>query len=314
MSEKKLPDTFGSGDKTKQNDKQLYEKDIIKYLEEKQTNFVFLFGKAGIGKSAIVASILHYLSTNINYYVEVLRNEDNIDGTGYLIGLRDDFKKQRFPKRNPSDKAPFNLDINFFRKNHDGERGNGIPITFLEMTGEKLSTVQMPKPNMTIEEKKRATGKLHQDVDVYFKADNLSMLFIMVTTPMEAGNDDILMTEFLDYISEKDSKYRDAYVFLAIAQYDKYKDKTDGLSVEKFVEKNMPNSHSRFYSKRNLYGYYTIGSVVEIDEDSINKEFHIKKLDSKSPERLFSWIYETITKKELNPLSFWEKLQSWLKF
>jgi hypothetical protein len=314
MSEKKLPDTFGGSDKTKQSDRQFSEKEVIKYLEEKQTNFVFLFGKTGIGKSAIVASILHYLSTNTNYYVEVLRNEDNTEGTSYLLGLRDDFRNQRFPARNPKDKAPFNLDINFFKKNNNGERDSGIPITFLEMTGEKLSVVQVPKPGMSPQEKLGATGKLHQDVDVYFKADNLSMLFIMVTTPIDARNDDILMTEFIDYISRKDSKYRDAYVFLAIAQFDRYKDKTDGLSVQKFVEKNMPNSNSRFYNKRNLYGYYTIGSVVEINENEKNKEIHIKKLDSKSPERLFSWIYETITKKELSPLSFWERLQSWFKF
>jgi len=32
------------------------EKEIISYLEEKQTNFVFLFGKQGRGKTAITAS------------------------------------------------------------------------------------------------------------------------------------------------------------------------------------------------------------------------------------------------------------------
>jgi len=59
---------------------------------------------------------------------------------------------------------------------------DGVPLTFLEISGEDLHKVEVAKG-----------GKLPDNVDIYFKADGLSMLFILVTTPQDASKDDTIM-------------------------------------------------------------------------------------------------------------------------
>ena len=323
MAEKKTTETFTNREKFGTKDKPSAEpvvekvsseRDIIKYLEENQTNFVFLVGKSGRGKTAIVAAILNYLSTQTQYYVEVLRSEDNNEGTKLLLELRDAFKNQEFPGRTDVTKPPFNLDINFFTRDANGNPTKGVPITFVEMSGEHLEAVQLLTDRLSVLEQTRAKGKLPTKADVYFKAANLSMLFLFVTTPESARDDDAFMNQFLDYISNKDAKYREAYSFLAITQYDKYKSKTDNLSIQDFIEKRMPLSHSRFHNRKNRFGYFSVGEVVVTDEDTDQPKLYIKTIHDKYPKQVFSWIYETITKRELEPTSFLDQWLPWLKF
>jgi len=61
-----------------------------------------------------------------------------------------------------------------------------------------------------------------------------------------------------------------------------------------------------FINKRNTFGYYSVGDVIDIKREDGTAEHNIKKINEESPQKAFDWIYRTITKKELNPKSFWK--------
>ena len=268
----------------------------IKQLEEKQSNFVFLFGDKGVGKSSMIASMLNRISSDPGFEVEVLRNESNNAGTRYVLDFRDALKSKKFPDRTENSDT-FQLDVIFYKRDSNGQRLGGTPLTFIDISGENLNTVSIKK-----------TGNFPPMVDLYFKADRIPMLFLLVTTPEKASEHDSLFNEFLDYIVSKDPKFRDSNVCLVVTQYDRFKEYTNGLQIDQFIKQRMPLSFGRFLSKKNGFTYFSVGDVQDISNDQGKSIPHIRRINEEFPLQLFEWIYETMRGEKLFPISFFDKL------
>src|SRR5213595_2023861 len=94
----------------------LTEAQQISYLENKETNFVFIFGKPAAGKTVITASLLNFLSSHCDYgnlvgiYDE--SNQSSNEGRRTLETIRRKFSEKRLPAR--TDKGSLTeIDIKF---------------------------------------------------------------------------------------------------------------------------------------------------------------------------------------------------------
>lgn len=254
------------------------EQEQIRQLQDMGTNFIFLFGKLGVGKSSITASLLHYLSTECHY--GNLEKRGNPEGQQMWEAIRRDFAGHRFPQRS-NNETVYEVECIFVPSSNYAHLTK-LPLTFLEMGGESLSRVSIMN-----------SGELPSNIDIFFKAGNLSMLFVLVTSPQEAQQDDHLLVEFLDYINQKSPRYRDARALLLVAKWDEYR----GLEgVDKFLKQNMPSTYRRLAKPTNAYGVFTVGTV----EGNLGGRPYIHQYDSRPARNVFGWIYRTLTGKKLS--------------
>jgi hypothetical protein len=257
---------------------QLSEADQINYLKKKPTNFVFLFGKQGVGKTAITASLIHYLASVCAY--------GNIEKVGDMEGkrlgerIRHLLSQDRFPDRTAMGTLT-QVDCRFVPTKKGLKELN---LTFLEMSGEDLKRVDVNEYE----------GKLPDNIDVFFKVEGLSLTFILVTSHDEASADDSLMVNFLDYLIDKSPVYRNSRVLLLISKWDKVREMHGDVDVEGFIRKNMRQTFRKIDRTANAFRHFSLGDVTDADGQPL-----IKNYDERSPEIVFEWLYRTLTGKSL---------------
>lgn len=284
-----LPEKFG--DDT-ENDtpvvstevKTLTEADQINYLEGRETNFIFIFGKPAVGKTAITASLINHLSTDCDY--GNLVGIDNGGGRILLEKIRNTIRDKRFPDRT---KVGTLTEIDFKFEPLNKSKGN-LWLTFLEMSGEDLNKVELNENN---------PSQLPTDIDVFFRANNLSMIFILVTSHQDANKDDSLMVTFLDYIIGKDLRFQNSRILLLVSQWDTFVGEID---TEEFIRTRMPLTYARLRKNSNAIRNFSMGRITTADGQP-----RIQEYDSEPAEKVFHWIYETLTGKSL--VSWWEKFR-----
>jgi hypothetical protein len=253
------------------------QQEQIKYLRNKGTNFIFLFGKQAIGKTAITASIIHYLNTECRY--GSLEKNGNRAGQILWENIRQAIADGRFPDRTGIENV-FEVE-SIFVPARNRTHLSTLSLTFLEMDGQSLAEVSVKKK-----------GKLPSNIDIYFKAGDLSMTFIMITSHDEASLDDQLMVNFLDYLNDKSSRYREARVLLLVSKWDKYEGRDN---VAEFLAQRMPQTFKRLSKPTNAYGVFSLGTI----DDEVDESPFIQKYDSKSAKSVFEWIYQTLTGKQI---------------
>lgn len=248
-----------------------------------ETNYVFIFGKPYVGKTVITTSIINYLSTESRH--GLLRIKDNKVGITFLDRAINFFRKQQFPERTVKGSLT-EVDVEFlpFRKTKDK-----LALTFLEMSGEDLRQIEFGESS---------SNRLPTGIEVFLRAEGLSKIFILVTSHDEASNDDYLMAKFLDYIIANDQHFQNSRVLLLVSKWDTFIEK---IGINDFLKSQMPLTYRKLHKNINAVAYFSIGKVSEIDGMPF-----IIKYDSKPAEKVFSWIYKTLTGKSLT--TFWDRL------
>lgn len=284
----KLEEEFGSENKETQplaiETQIITEADQINYLEGRETNFVFIFGKPAVGKTAITASIINYLSTECDH--GNLVGIDNGDGRRLLEKIRNTIRDRKFPDRTTVGTLT-EIDIKFepLKKTK-----NNLWLTFLEMSGEDLKSVELNDIS---------PSQLPTNIDVFFKANNLSMIFILVTSHDDANKDDALMVTFLDYIFGKDSRFQNSRILLLVSKWDTFVGEID---TEDFIKNRMSLTYARLRKNTNAMRNFSIGRVITADNKPLIQEYN-----GEPAEKVFHWIYETLTGSSL--ISWWEKFK-----
>jgi hypothetical protein len=263
---------------------QFSETDQINYLKKKLTNYIFLFGKQGVGKTAITASLIHYLAS--------VCEQGNIEKVGNMEGkklgerIRYLISHNRFPDRTNVGSLT-QVDCRFVPSKRNLKE---LDFTFLEMSGEDLKQVDVNEHE----------GRLPDNIDVFFKVEGLSLTFILVTSYDQASADDSLMVNFLDYLIDKSPVYRQSRVLLLISKWDEVPRSQD---VEDFIRDNMRQTFRKINRATNAFSQFSLGEVAEVDGQP-----YIRNYDDASPERVFEWLYRTLIGKNL-----FGRFESWRK-
>lgn len=254
------------------------EQEQLTYLRDKATNFIFLFGKQGEGKTAITASLIHYLNTECHY--GSLEKKGNPEGQRVWEIIKQAIARGHFPDR--TSKANVYEVESLFVPSSNHKHLSKVSLTFLEMSGESLSEVSIMK-----------SGRLPSNIDSYFKVGNLSMTFLLITSHQEAHGDDHLIVEFLDYIIQKSPRFRDARVLLLLSKWDTY---TGPENVTEFLKRQMPNTFRRLAKSTNAYGVFSLGEIAS----QVGGAPRISKYDSRPAKDVFEWLYRTLTGKRIS--------------
>lgn len=265
----------------------------IAYIENKDTDYVFLFGASQAGKTAVCASIIYYLSNPeviLGDMEEFRYDEDTrnkLTDLTLINTIREAVRSRNFPGRTMLGSLS-HINIRYRPKRRSRP---AVSMTFLEMSGEDLQKVESTKEKF---------GSLPTDIDVFFKADRnrVSMLFVLVTSHKYATRDDKLMVNFLDYIISQDSRFRDSRVLLLVSKWDTYVGDKD---IKEFVRERMPFTWAKIGKSTNAYSSFTLGKVQEVDGNPF-----IATYDEEPAEKVFHWLYHTITGKHLE--SWWSRL------
>jgi hypothetical protein len=284
------------------------ELEQIKAIEIMNTNFVFLFGGPQRGKTVVTASVVSFMYDVLESKGSAgphNRKKDNKlavktakDETGDKLLTRIlRFRAERsFPERTVliNDKDPIYLNVRF--EPNDARDHAPLNFTFLEMPGDTLNKILAPDGGR---------GDFPSSIDVFFRANDVSLSFILVTDWDSAATDDQLLSSFIEYVVSECDGFDDARFLLLVCKWDEY---DGGLSLTDFLVKSMPLTYGKLYHKKHSMSAYSIGKVTVADNKPVLKEYN-----HEYPKKVLGWLYKNITGKSPYDLGLFRSILSKLK-
>ena len=246
-------------------------------LQDRDSTFVFLFGKQQAGKTVLISSLIYHMGVDDDGALETRRRQDNLRGAAYLKSLYKSVREGYFMDRTAVGTL-YELDLKYTPIKPE------VPmnITFLEMSGEDLSKVELSSQSM---------GKLPDNIDVFMNCPDIDLVFLLVVAYDEASSQDSMMIDFLDYLKEKKVEFDLSTILLTITKWDRY----DGVfkhDVEAFVREKMPLLYSRIKADSGSIARFSIGQVSESND-------HIIRLNEERPDAIKRWLYKTTTNRKI---------------
>ena len=200
-------------------------------LRRRDTNFIFLFGSPGTGKSCITASLIYFMKVcNLGDLIVAPSNSSDAHHT--VQDMYESIQRGEFLPRTNTQVFATEIDLIFRPKNRKSAKDD-MRITFLEISGEHLTKVKINR-NMA------NSGSLPDDIETYFNCPDLNLIFFLVADHVSASRDAQTVNSFLDYVFNKDEGFDLANYLLAITKWDTY----DGVyrdNVEEFAESTIPD-------------------------------------------------------------------------
>jgi hypothetical protein len=276
-----IPSSFGKDDQSEKKESPSpppqsneTEAQYLEKLRVLQTNFLFLYGDAEAGKSAICSSLIYYLMTHPDVGKFTDRGQQSEGGQDFIRRSVDEIGQRRFLGR--TSKETVSLAGGRFAPQKKGF--SPIPLTFMEMAGEELRTLVAP----------RGTDGFPKHIDVYLNDKSLKLIFVLVVRHDTVSHEkDMMMANFIDYLRSKDESFASAKILLLVSQWDSYRgDKSIGAFVREF----LPLTHAALSYRESAISAYSVGDISTVDSRP-----YITRLNEESPARLIRWIYKTVT-------------------
>lgn len=260
--------------------KERAEQKQLEDLRLLNTNFVFMFGDAASGKSAIFSSLMYYMSATPTI--------GTISNLGLGSPERKNFTQQaiRYMAQKqflPATRTNYvNLAGGVFKpaaNPHVKDHLKSVSLTFMEMSGEDLSSI-------VIDDDERNFPK---HIDLYLGDPELKLTFVLVVSHDTIKHDkDLLFSEFIHFVRDRDDRFKETGFLLLISKWDIYK---NDLSEQEFIQKHMPLTYAQLSVNSSAMASYSVGKTATNTDD----ERFIVTLDEKSPRRVLRWLYKTIT-------------------
>lgn len=260
-------------------------------LQDRNSTFVFMFGRQQAGKTVILSSLAYHMGVDENGLLETRRRIDNLKGAAYLKQLSQSVRKGQFMNRTAVGSL-YELDLTYTPTKPE------VPMnfTFLEMSGEDLTKVELSESS---------AGQLPSDIDVYLNCPGLDSVFMIVVPYEDAEEHDYLVIDFLDYLKERKPDMDYSKILLLISKWDRYEG-TRKDEVDLFVKEQMPRTFSRLKAKKATIARYSIGEVSDDNQ-------HILNLNTERPEAVKRWLYGAVTGRRIKDEkeSIWSRLKRW---
>jgi hypothetical protein len=261
--------------------KGMSEAQSIAYIRKLNTNFVFFFGKKDTGKTALLASLLRYLSLGDSSLGEFSVNAKVNDGEGAKLASMwsKSVKERRYPHRSAKGGV---IHINgVFKPTKRGKPD--VDMTFLEMAGEDVHSIEMTEKDV---------GFLPSHVDVYLRMSGVKILFILAAPFDDAEQYDEIYADFIRYVRGQDTAASSAHIILLVTKWDQNSNRN--LDVMDFVKSNLPETYKLIRNPKHIVGAYSLGRTIVAD-----REAYIEEFNDAYPEELTRKIYRIFTGKEL---------------
>lgn len=264
----------------------------IREIQRRNTNYIFLFGAPGRGKTVITSSIVNFLSSvESEGQLSPFDVKEGVDkGNALLRKILWVFGQQRFPDRTALTENHEPIDVNVRFVPNDSKQ-KPVNMTFLEMSGESLTVIDAPQGGR---------GALPSSINVFFNTKDVSISFILVTEHSKAAEDDQLIASFINFVRDENKTFSNSRFLLLVTKWDNY---DGGLSVSEFVKLNMRLTYAKLHDKRHSISDFTVGEV-----GLAGGEPFLKSFNPNPSKGVINWIYSNIYGHPIYKASKWKKI------
>ena len=259
-------------------------------IKHKDSNFVFFFGTAESGKSAILATMLYYMRAKAGDVRPRVGTPNTKDAEVMLYDYFENIRQGKLPMSTHRDQVT-RLDL-VFEPNNKSKKVPPINLTFLEMSGENHNEI-------------RRGGQLHSSIES-FLTSNLPLVFILVTSFDKAHQDDVLINTFLDKLESYQKNLKSIHLILVVSKWDKSGQTfiKDEAILDEFISTRLPMTSTRLDNYGLVKTFYTVGELDPIEDDKVTS------LSLDTAATLSNWLYESVVGYPLNyEGTFWERLK-----
>lgn len=189
---------------------------------KENTNYVFMYGAPGVGKSSLLASMCFYLQQS-----DYIRLRKNITSREEFNLLRQEWLERYAEMQYPPVSRRgdiFEIDIGIQKVGSDSV----LPLTFLEVSGEDLRLLE----NRFYDEKGEAMVVSFVD---YIKR---SKMVLLVTSPETMRKDEYSFDEFFELMIKNDVSKP---VGIVVTKIDHFVNKEE--LFEDYFKRNMPSTY-----------------------------------------------------------------------
>ena len=237
----------------------------------KNTNYIFIFGYTGAGKSTVLTAINMYMR---QHYRVILNQAENQDGIRLIHQMMRDVEEGQFPL--PTSIGMITEYDTAFRM-----EGEDVNLTFLEMAGEDLKKVDVE------------TGEegLPEAVRAYLTCPNISISFLLVADfdRVVSKKEDKLILQFLSYLyNEKIDLSR---VGVVLSKFDR--GRTD-MDVEEVIQTHLPQVDKWLTSGDIAQPRVFPFSIGKIKEYS-NRKDEIEEINLEDCSELVPWLHTVLS-------------------
>lgn len=242
--------------------------------------FVFLFGSPAAGKTVVLGSVIqamHRPEVQGRLFIHGAGDGYFKHGLALWEQIRRAFDNKQFPSRTKAGGT-----IQLHARFEPSSNANPVDLIFLEMAGEDLKKVMITD---------QGGRSLPLHIGQFLKIPNLKIVFIVTTSWQEAGKDDFMINDFLDYVNETAPHLVENRIILLVTKWDTNPNSTT-LSIDDFVRQKMPKTYNKISAKRNIIQPFSVGKIVAFEGGGGDI---IASFDYSASQRLFARIYETFT-------------------
>jgi len=270
----RIPITIGK----KRKERKVLKKEHTS-LQAKNSNFIFVFGYTGSGKTTVLAAIDLYIRRK---YAKTINPTGNKDGINHINKIVRNITFGEFPNATPAGTI-VEYDVALTHPVSD----ETVNLTFIEMAGEDLRKINT-------DDEDGGTGELRSEIKKYLTCPDISMSFLLIADykeRIETLREDDLFMNFFGYVRNLEVPLKNVGVI--VSKFDK--ELTDRLFLNDVVEDYLPQTR-RFMENKSIIENakifpFSIGEVVQEEGD----EPRITAIDLRDTDAVVSWLFDSFS-------------------
>lgn len=237
----------------------------------KNTNYVFMFGYTGAGKSTVLTAINMYMR---QHYRVILNQGENQKGIRLIHQMMRDIEDGQFPQPTSIGQIT-EYDTAFMMEGQD------VNLTFLEMAGEDLKKVDVD------------TGEegLPESVKNYLKCEGISISFLLVADyeRVVSRKEDKLILQFLSYLYNEGVDM--SRVGVILSKFDRGRTE---MNIEEVIRTYLPQVDKWLTSGDIQQPRVFPFSIGDVDTHAGRKD-EITDIDLEDCAELVPWIHQVLS-------------------
>lgn len=250
-----------------------------KELQDKNSNYIFVFGYTGSGKTTVLATLDLYIR---RHYMKTTDPTNNAPGIRHINRIVREISAGRFPKATATGTI-IEYDVSIGHENFD----EPVNLTFIEMAGEDLKKISTDEEEGDI--------KLREEINKYLTCPNISIAFLLVADFEERVvkyKEDDLFTNFIGYLKNycRVELPLDC-VGVILSKFDR--DISEKTTVREVFNNYMPQTQKHLRSKTFVEnGKVFPFSVGEVSRDKSGTVNGISTIDLTDAQNIINWLFK----------------------
>jgi len=248
-------------------------------LQAKNSNFIFVFGYTGSGKTTVLGAIDLYIRRK---YAKTINPTGNKEGINHINKIVRNITFGEFPNATPAGTI-VEYDVALTHPVSD----ETVNLTFIEMAGEDLRKINT-------DDEDSGTGDLRSEIKKYLTCPDISISFLLIADYKErvaSLREDDLFMNFFGYVRNLEVPLKNVGVI--VSKFDK--DVTDRLFLNDVVEDYLPQTR-RFMENKSIVENakifpFSIGEVVQEEGD----EPRITAIDLRDTDAVVNWLFDSFS-------------------